>query len=303
MQKTDVAVVGAGPNGLALSTFLRAAGIEHVVFGRPFSTWRDNMPRGMALKSEVYGCDVAAPVEGYQVRDFCRMTGAEYMERVRPLTLETFLGYAAWYERSLVRDVQQVEVKSLAHGDGGFVLSTDSGAELSARRVVIGTGLMPFTYVPALLQSLPAELVSHTSLYSDLSGFRGKRVGVVGAGQSALETAALLHEGGADVEVVTREGRLQYTEPNPEPAGLLPGVRRPVTALGEGWHCWCLLQPSRPVPGLARAHPGGQGSQQLWAVGIVVATSPGRGPFPGPHRGPHHRSEACGFAGHPGAGR
>ena len=42
------------------------------------------------------------------------------------------------------------------------------------------------------------DLVTHTSTHTDLWSVAGSRVAVVGAGQSALETAALLGECGAE---------------------------------------------------------------------------------------------------------
>jgi hypothetical protein len=58
------------------------------------------------------------------------------------------------------------------------------------------------------LRRSAAELATHTSAHRDLSRFGGKRVLVVGGGQSALESAALLHEAGADVEVLVRKDHL-----------------------------------------------------------------------------------------------
>jgi glycine/D-amino acid oxidase-like deaminating enzyme len=51
---------------------------------------------------------------------------------------------------------------------------------------------------------LPSELVSHTCEHISFEAFRGRRVAVVGRGQSACETAALLSETGADVELICR---------------------------------------------------------------------------------------------------
>ena len=45
---------------------------------------------------------------------------------------------------------------------------------------------------------------------NDFSHLRGKRVAVLGKGQSALEYAALLHETGADVQIITRAPGLAY---------------------------------------------------------------------------------------------
>jgi NADPH-dependent 2,4-dienoyl-CoA reductase/sulfur reductase-like enzyme len=54
--------------------------------------------------------------------------------------------------------------------------------------------------------------VSHSSEHSDLSRLAGKHVVVIGAGQSALESAALLREGGATAEVVVRETKVRYLQ-------------------------------------------------------------------------------------------
>jgi cation diffusion facilitator CzcD-associated flavoprotein CzcO len=64
--------------------------------------------------------------------------------------------------------------------------------------------------VPQAFAGLPADRIVHSSELSDVDAFAGKRIAVVGGGQSALEGAALLREGGADVELVVRESRLRF---------------------------------------------------------------------------------------------
>ena len=64
--------------------------------------------------------------------------------------------------------------------------------------------------IPEPFRHLPDWAVSHSSAHRDLSPFAGKTVLVVGGGQSALESAALLHEEGAHVVVVVRESRIYY---------------------------------------------------------------------------------------------
>ena len=103
--------------------------------------------------------------------------------------------------------------------------------------MVVATGVIPFAHLPEVLRSLPEELVSHTSAHSDLSKFAGKHVGVIGAGQSALETAALLHETGAEVEVIAREA-VSYNEAVPATTNFWTSLRKPVNPLCETWHCW-----------------------------------------------------------------
>jgi FAD-dependent urate hydroxylase len=45
-----------------------------------------------------------------------------------------------------------------------------------------------------------------------LKRFIGQRVVVIGGGQSALESAALLHEIGAEVEVIARQPQVHWLD-------------------------------------------------------------------------------------------
>ena len=69
-----------------------------------------------------------------------------------------------------------------------------------------------FPNYPTVFSSLPLELVSHSSerVNRDLGRFAGRRVVVVGAGQSALESAALLSEAGAQVEILARQPNVRW---------------------------------------------------------------------------------------------
>jgi thioredoxin reductase len=51
---------------------------------------------------------------------------------------------------------------------------------------------------------LPQTLATHTQTHRSFTPFAGKSVVIVGSGQSGLESAALLHEVGADVELIVR---------------------------------------------------------------------------------------------------
>jgi hypothetical protein len=75
---------------------------------------------------------------------------------------------------------------------------------MGANRVVIAVGIRSFKHVPEFAAALPASLASHTQDHANFSAFAGRRVAVVGTGQSALEWSALLHEAGADVELIVR---------------------------------------------------------------------------------------------------
>ena len=67
---------------------------------------------------------------------------------------------------------------------------------MTARRVVVAAGIRCFRTIPATLQHLGREFVTHSSDHHDLGNLRGGNVVVFGAGASAIDTAALLHEAG-----------------------------------------------------------------------------------------------------------
>ena len=200
-------------------------------------TWRAHMPIGMNLKSEPYASDISAPKAGYDVESYSRQHGLDYVDRIGPLTLERFLGYADWFTGQLVPDVADVTVTEVGQVNGGYRVSFAEDEPVTARQVVVATGVLPYAHVPAALADLPADLVTHTRDHRDLGRFQGRKVAVLGAGQSAMETAALLHENGAEVRLVVRGKTINFVQRNPDQLSGLGRIRRPVTKLCEGWHC------------------------------------------------------------------
>ena len=57
----QVAIIGAGPYGLALAAHLRGRGVEPAVFGRPMSFWEEHMPKGMLLRSPWRASHISDP--------------------------------------------------------------------------------------------------------------------------------------------------------------------------------------------------------------------------------------------------
>lgn len=195
----EVAVVGAGPYGLATAAHLRAAGRHVRVFGEPLEFWRTQTPVGMWLRSPYHGSNIGDPRAEFTLQDYERDTVAVR----RPIPVERFIQYGQWFQKHAVPDLDRQNVRWLTKTPEGFLLETDT-ASLTARRVVVAAGVGTFAYIPDELRGLDPELCSHTLSHHDLSHLAGKRVTIVGGGQSALETAALLYESGSDVDVLIR---------------------------------------------------------------------------------------------------
>jgi FAD-dependent urate hydroxylase len=206
MTDTNVAIIGAGPYGLATAMHLRRAGVAVRVIGQPMSFWR-NMPVGLMLRSNWTATCIAEPQGELSLDAYCAATGASFG---RPVPLNCFVDYGTWVQQQVAPDVDRRLVQEVEAEPDGFRLTLDDGAAITARRVVVAAGIELFANRPAIADTLPSELASHTGDHRDLSRFNGARVLVVGGGQSALECAALLRESGAGAEVAVRQDHMNW---------------------------------------------------------------------------------------------
>lgn len=215
-----VAVLGAGPHGLSAVAHLRAAGVPTLAFGDPLGFWRETMPAGMMLRSSPAASSIGSPGGRLSLSAWAERHGRELPN---PLPVGEFVEYGMWFAQQAVPDLDRRLVSSVrrsaggrsagghsagGRGAGGFVLTLSDGEELAASRVIVAAGIRPFADVPEPFSRLPGSLVSHTAAAPTLERFAGRTVAVIGAGQSALESAALLHELGAQPQVIARAGAI-----------------------------------------------------------------------------------------------
>lgn len=247
----EVAVIGAGPYGLSVAAHLNRAGIATHVFGEPMGFWRHNMPNGMLIRSPWRATHLSDPGSAFSLDAYAAAGG---VDSGKHLSLTNLVAYGEWFQRHAVPDVDARAVRLIDRARNGFRLELADGDTLSADRVVVATGLLNQEYRPAVFQDLPRALVSHTSEHADLSVFRGKQVAVIGRGQSACESAALLAEAGAAVEMISH-GPIHWLgiSTNAATATLRRRLRKILTApseVGPFPLSWLV-----EVPGLVRLLP------------------------------------------------
>lgn len=90
----EVAVIGAGPYGLAIAAHLRDANVETRVFGEAMSFWRRHMPRGMKLRSPWDATHIGSPRRTLSIEEFDKDVT---ISRSEPLPLERFVSYGEWF--------------------------------------------------------------------------------------------------------------------------------------------------------------------------------------------------------------
>ncbi len=236
MRNCDVAIVGAGPYGLSVAAHLKAAGVDFRIFGSPMEFWLKHMPKGMHLKSEGFASSLYDPGSTFTLEAYCKERGLPYAHIGTPVPLETFSSYGLEFQKRFVPELEEQWVVSLRRSSPGFQLTLGSGEVLTARRVVVAVGLTYYEYLPSELAALPKDFLAHSSKHSTLDHFKGREVAVVGAGASALDLAALLHQAGASVQVIARVPKIRFHDP---PDNLNPSwfdrLRTPITGIGPGW--------------------------------------------------------------------
>ena len=231
----DIVIIGAGPYGLSLAAHLRDSRRNVRIFGSPMRSWSHHMPQGMHLKSEGFASDLYDPDGKFTLKAYCAERAIPYADIGLPVAIETFIAYGLEFQRRYVPQVENVAITSLTRSTGHFELTTAAGELIRARQVVVAAGIVKFAYLPPVLAELPGPLFSHSSQHSDLTGFKGRTVAVLGAGASALDVAALLVQGGAEVELIARRQALQFHDPPNEPRPLLQRLKAPRSGLGTGW--------------------------------------------------------------------
>jgi len=235
-EATDVAIIGAGPYGLSIAAHLSARKVAFRIFGTPMSSWRHHMAAGTFLKSFGFASCLYDPGSTFTFAHYCKERGIHYDDVVTPVALENFTAYGLEFQRRFVPNLEQTDIASLRRSPEGFVLTTQTGETVLARRVIVAVGITHFGYVPPVFTDLPEEFVTHSSRHTSVDKFSGRTVAVIGAGASAADLAGLLADAGADAHMIVRGDTIHFHDtPGAEPRPISQRILKPRSGLGQGW--------------------------------------------------------------------
>ena len=193
MRNADAIIVGAGPAGLACAAALRAAGLDVTVLekaGSVGAVWRRHYDR-LHLHTD---------------RNRSGLPGMA-MPRTNPLypsreqVVQYLESYAARFD---IRPVFNTAVTCLRRDGAQWCAEADAGS-VSAPVAVVATGIADAPYRPSWpgSETYPGSVV-HSSDYRNPAPYAGKRVLVVGFGNSGGEIALDLANAGVDVTLAVR---------------------------------------------------------------------------------------------------
>lgn len=178
-----IAVIGAGPAGLASAAELQRLGEQVLVLERDDigAAWKTRYDRLHLHTVRWLSC-----LPGYRIpREFGKW-----------LSRDRVLEYLQRYVQRHALDVRTgIEAERIDRDGARWIVHTSNGV-IEAERVVVATGHSNVPFVPEWTGAFAGEIV-HSADYRNPAPYRGRRVLVVGAGNSGAEIAVDLVEGGA----------------------------------------------------------------------------------------------------------
>lgn len=225
-RSVDVLCIGAGPSNLSVGALLREnSQLSCEILERSSETgwhpgllWTSSRLQGNPLN------DLVTPVSPTNrlsflcfLKEHGRLSRHIIASRWNGVSRVEFSDYLTWVARSLnVRRGQNVV--SVSAGGETFAVVAESGEVWRSRDLVVGVGAEP--RLPACVAGLGPERVWHAGRHTQAcTSLRGKRVAVIGGGQSAGELVLRLlstpDERPAHLVWITGQGGLRAMDTSP----------------------------------------------------------------------------------------
>lgn len=219
--RTDVLIVGAGMNGIAVSTALLFKGVRNIRVIERSAPGREGPWLGFArmdtLRSPKTLPGPALGIPSLTFRAWYEAAfGPEAWDALYKIPNAVWVQYLSWLQRVLKLPVEHgVKVKRIVPEAGLLSVAVETPAgerTILARRVALATGRggAGGDRVPDFVErSLWPDLAAHTNEPIDFTRLRGASIGVIGGGASAWDNAATaLEQGAARVDMYVRRQAL-----------------------------------------------------------------------------------------------
>lgn len=211
----DVAIIGGGMAGLAAATAMTHMGIHARIYDKAPQGFEGPWATTARMETLRSPKQLTGPALGLPSLTFRAWFEAQYgiaaWEDLDKIPRLQWMDYLRWYRRVMDLDVHNEHHVDSIVPQADHVqlrLQTPSGPQqVLARHVVLATGRAGLggPFIPGFVENLDRRLWAHSSDEMDYAALRGKRIGVVGAGASAMDSAATaLENGAAHVDLIIR---------------------------------------------------------------------------------------------------
>jgi len=206
-----VLIVGAGPYGLSLANYMSEMGQEFRIIGKPMELWKNHTFSDASLRSDMATSEIAHPRDAYSIKTFRAQLGRDSGSSTERVNVQEYRQYIDWVLKAIPYNIQDEYLKNLSQKQDHFEAELESGDKLLAKQVVIATGVAHHLKIPQ--EFTEARDVIHSYYTQEIEALRGKKVLVVGAGQSAAEAMEVCQKNENEVHWYARKEPRFYSEP------------------------------------------------------------------------------------------
>ena len=197
----DVAIIGAGMAGLTAAAALKLLGIRAVMFDRARQGFEGPWATTARMETLRSPKQLTGPALGLPALTFRAwyeaQFGIEQWQSLDKIPRLQWMDYLRWFRTVLALEAHNEHAveQVVPYPDGHIELKIRCAAGLRsvhARRIVLATGRdgIGASWVPDFAASIARDRWAHSSDEMDYTALRGLRVGVIGGGASAMDSAA-----------------------------------------------------------------------------------------------------------------
>jgi thioredoxin reductase len=177
----DLVIIGAGPAGLRMAHEAEQEKLNYIVLekGKIGQAWKEVRPNMTMLSPSHPQRDWTSLSADFPIwkmdveRPFC--SASEFTEYLD--------AYAKHFRLQIRTDAKVTDIEQTSQG---FRISLN-GETIDSKMLVVATGFFGNPYIPEIPGFANNPIVSHSHHYANSRVFRGKRVVVIGGGNSAAE--------------------------------------------------------------------------------------------------------------------
>jgi cation diffusion facilitator CzcD-associated flavoprotein CzcO len=221
----NVVIVGGGQSGVAIGYDLRRKGVGRVTIVDRANPGEAGIWRTIARMHQLRtpkllaGPELGNPTLSFRAW-YETLNGPEAFDKLDRIPRLAWADYLAWFQQATGTTVRYRTRLLEIEPQGDLLrlhLETDGVRSVeTTRKLVLASGYAGAggANVPGFIRALPANVWTHTTGQIPFDTFKGKVIGVVGAGSSAFDAAGVaLESGAAEVHLFSRRAYIDYQAP------------------------------------------------------------------------------------------